>query len=222
MKGRQEAADALLLAEALAARLCHDLSGQVNALVGAVEVMRDDPAPDPEAIDLASDAGEALVRRLRLARSAWGSGGGPMAVAEWRSLVDGMARRGVRLDLDGVAGAGSFTPAAARLSLNVMLLACECLPAGGVIEVAGEPHQDLLVRISGPRAAWPAGLAAMIGDPAEAMQTLRRADTVAAARSLQASLTALIAHASGQRLSFLLGAGAEAAPPLLVGLVPVH
>jgi histidine phosphotransferase ChpT len=220
-RGRQGDADALFLAETLATRLCHDLSGQVNAMVGAVEVMQHD-ATDPEALGLATDAGDSLVRRLRLARSAWGGLGGPMTVDEWRTLVDGMARRGVRLDLDGVTGSGCFAPAAARLALNVMLLASECLPAGGVIEAAGDPDQDLLVRITGPRAAWPSGLAAMIADPDEAMEILRQADAVSAARSLQASLTAMIAHAGGQRLSFLFSAEAEAAPPLLVGLVPVH
>lgn len=220
MQGQKDSADALFLAETLATRLCHDLSGQVNALVGAVEVMRDEPSPDPEAIDLANDAGESLVRRLRLARAAWGRGGGPMGMDEWRSLVDFMPRRGVRIDLDGVRPSGSFGPAAARLTLNVLLMATECLPGGGVVEVTGQPEQDLLVRIRGPRAAWPTGLAGMIADPATAVDTLRGADAVVAARTLQAPLTALIAHATGQRISLLLAPRAEDAPPLLVGLSP--
>lgn len=215
---RQDSVSALFLAEILAMRLCHDLSGQMNALAGAIEELRDTEVADRDTIELASDASESLVRRLRLARAAWGRSDSPMAVDEWRALVEVMPRRGVELDLDGINQAGIFAPAAARLTLNVLLLAAEALPAGGVIQVAGEPDQDILVRIHGPRAAWPAGLAAMMADPAEAIDHLGRTEGVAAARMLQAALTALIAHASGQRLSFLLGPAAETAPPLLVAL----
>ena len=35
---------------------------------------------------------------------------------------------------------------------------------GGIIEAAGQPDQDIVVRIRGPRAAWPGGLAAMLAD----------------------------------------------------------
>ncbi|MCC6718406.1 MAG: hypothetical protein IT555_11030 [Acetobacteraceae bacterium] len=220
MTGLNNSVDALFLAEVLATRMCHDLAGQVNALVGAVEVMRDEPAPDPEAISLASDASDSLVRHLRLARVAWGRGGMAMGVEEWRGLVDFMPRRGVRIDLSGLPQAGSFAPAAARLSLNVLLMASECLPGGGVIEVAGQPDHDLLVRIRGPRAAWPAGLSGMLADPALAVCSLREADAMSAARALQAPLTALIAHATGQRISLLFGPRDEEAPPLLVGLAP--
>lgn len=222
MRGRQESVDALLLAETLATRLCHDLSGQVNALAGAVEELRDSPTADRDVIDLASDASDALNRRLRLARAAWGRLGGPMGMEEWRSLVDFMPRRGVTLALDGLSSAGAFAPAAARLTLNVLLLATESLPAGGVVAVSGQPDQEMLVRIHGPRAAWPAGLAGMMADPAEVTEYLRRTDTVAAARTLQAPLTALIAHASGQRIGFLLGPQIEDAPPLLISLAALH
>lgn len=222
MSVRQDSKDILFLAETLATRLCHDLSGQVNAIAGAAEELRDSPAPDRDAIDLANDAAEALVARLRLARAAWGRLGGPMGVDEWRALVTIMPRRGVTLDLDGIPGDGFFAPAAARLALNVLLLATEALPAGGVVEVAGHPDQDILVRIHGPRAAWPTGLAGMIADPAAAIDVLRRADGVAAARTMQAPLTVLIAHASGQRISLLMGAQTEAAPPLLVAFASLH
>lgn len=222
MNVQQDSRDLLFLAETLATRLCHDLSGQVNAIAGAAEELRDTSPPDRDAIDLANDAAEALVSRLRLARAAWGRLGGPMGVDEWRALAAIMPRRGVKLDLDGVAGDGFFAPAAARLGLNVLLLATEALPAGGVVEVAGQPDQDIVVRIHGPRAAWPTGLAGMIADPAAAIEVLRRADGVAAARTMQAPLTVLMAHTSGQRISLLMGPQAEAAPPLLVAFAATH
>jgi len=222
MWGQDNADDALLLAETLATRLCHDLSGQLNALVGAVEMMREDPQLTDEAASLAQDAGEAMVRRLRLVRAAWGSGCTAMSVDELCGLLSGVFGRHLRLDLAGLAKAGAFSPSAARLTLNVLLLAAESLPAGGVVAVAGDPEQDLVVRIDGPRAAWPPGLAGMLADPADARTCLRDCDGIAAARVLQAPLTALIAHAAGLRLTLLLGPATEAAPPLLVALNKPH
>ncbi len=222
MRRQQDAVDALLLAEILATRLCHDLSGQVNALAGALEELQGGAELDREAVDLANEASLALMRRLRLARAAWGRGGGPMTVLECRSLVRGIARRGIRMDLDGLDSNASFAPSAARLTLNVLMLAVESLPGGGLVEVHGQPELDLVVRITGPRAAWPIGLAGMFADPAAALEQLRLADTVAAARAMQAPLTALIAHTTGHRVSMLLGPLPEPAPPLLIGLAPLH
>ena len=221
MSRRHESLDALLLAETLAMRLCHDIAGQVNAITGAVEVLRDEDGADPEALALAGEAGALLARRVRLARAAWGPAGVPMGLEEWRGLLEALPRRGVTLDLDGVEG-GDFAPEAARLALNVLLLAGECLPAGGVIEVAGRPDQDIMVRLHGPRAAWPVGFAGILADPEAAWETLRAAEPARVARVLQGPLTALVAMAAGLRLSLLMGAQAEAAPPLLVGLAPRH
>jgi histidine phosphotransferase ChpT len=218
MSRHHDPMDGLLLAETLAVRLCHDLSGQVNALTGCMEILREEA--DPEALALAGDAADMLARRLRLARAAWGRTGGPMSVAEWRQLAEALARRNVVFALDEVDPTEHFAPAAARLTLNLLILAAESLPAGGVIEVAGQPGQDLMVRISGPRAAWPAGLAGMLADPDLAWESLRQADPTMASRALQAPLTALIAHAEGLRISMLMGPQAEAAPPLLVTLAP--
>ncbi len=218
MSRRHDPVEALLLAETLAVRLCHDLSGQVNALTAAMEVLRDEDGADPEALALAGDAADLLARRLRLARAAWGRTGGPLSVAEWRDLAGALARRGITFDLDGVDPTGHFSPGAARLALNLLILAAEALPAGGVVEAAGHPGQDLLLRIQGPRAAWPIGFAAMVAEPDAAWDSLRQAEKAMAAKALQGPLTALIAQAEGLRISLLMGPHAEAAPPLLVTL----
>jgi histidine phosphotransferase ChpT len=219
--GEIEAAeDSLLLAETLATRLCHDLSGHVNAVAGAVEMLRDDPASGEDAIVLAHDASTVLVRRLRLLRAAWGGGGADMAVPDFLQLTNGAFGPMVRLDLDGLGQDGRFSALAGRLALNVVLLAVECLPRGGLVELSGEPERDLLVRISGPRAAWPTGLAAMMADPAQARGSLRGKSQSGAARTLQAPLTALLAHVARLRMGLLMGGEAVPAPPLLVSMRP--
>jgi histidine phosphotransferase ChpT len=210
--------DSLLLAETMATRLCHDLSGHVNAVAGAMEMLRDDPTIGEDAIILAHDASTVLVRRLRLLRAAWGAGAADMGVHEFQGLTAGAFGPSIRLDLEGLESGGRFTGTAARLALNVVLLAAESLPRGGLVEMAGEPARDVMVRINGPHAAWPNGLAAMIADPAHARRHLRGQSHSGAARALQAPFTALIAHAARLRMSFLMGGDSIPPPPLLVSL----
>lgn len=73
--------NALRLSEALATRLCHDLSGPVNTLLGVADVVADDATAAPEALLLMVQAGQSLARRLRLYRAAWGGG------RQWRGII---------------------------------------------------------------------------------------------------------------------------------------
>jgi histidine phosphotransferase ChpT len=209
--------DPLRLAELLAIRLCHDLSGPLGTLMGTLEMVAEDPAAAGEALPIAGDVSTALGRRLKLLRAAWGGTTPALSVGEFAALVEGVPRRW-RFELGGLDPAGRFSPAGARLALNVALLAAEALPVGGAAMLAGDPAGDVLVAIDGRRAAWPAGFTASLGDPSLAWQALRGAEGVDGARGLQGWLTALIARSSGLRLSFLVAATAEAAPPLLLNL----
>ena len=93
--------------------------------------------------------------------------------------------------------------------LNLLLLAAESLPGGGIVALSGSPADSIVVTISGPRAAWPAGLGAWLTDEAAAWEAM-----LADPRRLQAPLTALLARGHGLRLSMLMpaGAGGEAEP----------
>jgi histidine phosphotransferase ChpT len=135
-----DSCDSLRLAELLAIRLCHDLSGPLGTLMGALELVADDPGMAAEALPLAGEVSTALGRRLRLLRAAWGGATPSLSVAEFAALVEGMPARRWRLDLNGLDPAGRFSPAAARLALNVVLLAAESLPGGGTAALAGIPR----------------------------------------------------------------------------------
>jgi len=213
-----DAHDPLRLAELLAIRLCHDLSGPLGTLMGVLELVADDPGMADEVLPIAGEVSTALGRRLRLFRAAWGGATPSLSVAEFAALVEGLDARRYRFDLSGLDPAGRFSPAAARLALNVALLAAEALPGGGTAVLAGDPAGEVLVTLAGPRAAWPTGFAAYLGDETLAWQALRAADGVDASRGLQGWLTALIARGSGLRVAFLMAATAEAAPPLLLSL----
>jgi histidine phosphotransferase ChpT len=212
-----DAADALRLAELLAIRLCHDISGPLGTLMGSLELVTEDPDSAGEALPLASDVSFALVRRLRLLRAAWGGATGALDMAAFRAMAAEPAGRRLVFELDVPDQTARFSPAAARLALNVVMLGQESLPHGGVLAFSGDPGGDMIVTISGPRAAWPAGFALYLTDPARAWEALRGTEEPTAARGMQALLTALIAHGAGLRLSFLM-AGPSETPPLLMSL----
>nr|WP_283949460.1 histidine phosphotransferase family protein [Limobrevibacterium gyesilva] len=152
-------------------------------------------------------------------RAAWGGATPPLGVSELAAMAEGLPQgRRVGVDLSGLDPALRLPPAAARLTLNVLMLAAESLPGGGVAALSSDPRGDVLATIAGPRAAWPAGFAAFLADEAQAWGALDATRDLEVSRGLQAPLTALIAHASGLRLSLLMAPAAEAAPPLLLRL----
>jgi histidine phosphotransferase ChpT len=209
--------EALHLAELLCARLCHDLSGPLGALIGVLEVAREEQ-PDSETLALAEDTAVELGQRLKLLRAAWGLEGDDMDVTRLRGFADCLSSsRRVRLDLAGLAPATVFPPPVARIVLNLVLLAAESLPGGGIVALSGSSSSAILVTISGPRAAWPAGFAVWLNDGTAAWAAM-----IADPRRIQAPLTALLARDLGLRLSMLMPAGpmgdAEVAPPLLLTL----
>lgn len=208
----------LRLAELFATRICHDLSGPLNTLMGALELVNEDPEGAPDALPLAGDASVLLGHRLRLLRAAWGGGAGAMRVDEIAAMATGLPGRRLQLELDALDSAQQFSADASRLLLNVLMLAAEALPGGGTIRLTGDGAEHLLLQIDGHNAAWPPGLVGYLADPAAAQRALT--DDGAGPRMLQAPIVALLAAVSGLRVSMLLGAAGEAAPPLLLALQP--
>jgi len=203
------------LATALATRLCHDLAGTLGSLMGALEMAKDDPDLHGEALSLAHDATSTLSARLRLTRIAWGALADPISTAELTDLAAGLPRgRRMRLHLDGLTSGRRFAPDAARLLLNLLMLALESLAGAGDLTISDTPNGDTVLTISGPRAAWPHDFARQLANADIALDAIADLD----ARSLQGPLTALIAHASGRHVSLLLSPQAEQPPPLLATL----
>jgi histidine phosphotransferase ChpT len=196
-------ADALRIAEVLAARLCHDLAGPVGSLNQALELV----PQNGDGLVLARQAAAELARRVKLLRAAWTSDGPDLGLSQLRDL----APERLTLDLFGLPGGTVFQPPMARLVLNLILLAQESLPAGGLVSLYGTAS-DLIVTIAGANAAWPAGLALCLTDPDAALAALT------APRTLQMPLTALLSQGLGLRLSMLIGAGKGGPPPLRLSI----
>ncbi len=197
-------AEALRLAENMAARLCHDLGGSIGSLNQALELAALELAHQSEAFVLARQAAAELAHKIRLMRAAWGPTGSTLDLPGLQGFA-----KGLRAEVDPSALPADIVwqPSMGRLLLNVLLLANESLPRGGRIALGGDAA-DIVVAIDGPIATWPVGLArysidreaaeAAIGDP----------------RGLQVPLTALLAFGLGLRLSLLLGGPHGSVPPL--------
>ncbi len=154
-------------AEALTARLCHDMAGLVATLSGTLEMVLEDQGADTEAASLASNAARALATRLRLYRAAWG--GGDLEQATLAALAEGLPNRArLMLDLaalDEARAHGDLDQDTARLVLCLLLAASAGMPMGGRIGVRlAKP--GLAIALDGRNAAWPD---AGFGGPASAL-----------------------------------------------------
>ena len=199
---------ALGLAELLASRLCHDLSGPVAGVASALELALDEQ-PRSEALNAAEEAATVLNARIRLLRAAWGPDPSPLSLSEIAGMTAGLpgAPR-TAADLSALAARPDLSPNVARVLLNVLLLAAEALKGEGRIS-AGLSGMDIAILIQGKRAAWPEHLAQVLQDPDAALSAVQNS------RHVQAPLTSLIAREAGVRLSFLVATG-NSPPALLI------
>ncbi|HEX3993688.1 MAG TPA: histidine phosphotransferase family protein [Acetobacteraceae bacterium] len=194
-----QSSDTIRLVELICARLCHDLGGLIGTVANALDMVTEDAGRDNEVLAFASSAAHALTQRLRLMRTAWGPESDAITLPALVKLVSQtLAARRVRLDTDRLQADCEFASPVARVVLNLIVLACDCLPRGGAIVLLGEPA-DLLVRIVGQGAAWPQGFTECMRDESAALAALTNA------LSVQMPLTALFAQSGGLRLSPVLG-----------------
>lgn len=182
----------LLLAQLVAGRVCDDV-GSLLARARADLGLTGEAQPAPAAME----GVEALSRRLALLRACWGSSTPRMTPRTIVSLAEGLpgAHR-LRLDLTGLPRRTALSSAMGRVLLNVLMLASECLPRGGVIAAAGQEDGRILVSISGTHAGWPREFSRLLNRPEAAWAALSRPE------SLLPPFVVLIAAHSGVRLSF--------------------
>jgi histidine phosphotransferase ChpT len=193
--------ETLRLVELTCARLCHDLGGLIGTIGNALDMVTEDAGQQSEVVAFAATAAKALTRRLRLMRAAWGPETNAMTLSGLRALsVPALEARRIVLDTGALPPDCVFSPSAGRVVLNLVLLACDCLPKGGTILLMGEPS-DLFIRIRGPISAWPAGLSGCVHDQQTAFDALREARTV------QMPLVVLLAFGARLRISPVLGPG---------------
>jgi histidine phosphotransferase ChpT len=133
------APDALELAALLCSRVCHDLISPVGAIVNGLEVLDDNPKPDDRefALDLIRKSAKTASARLqfcRLAFGAAGSAGAQIDLGDAQSMARGHledAKTKIEWNLPRVL----LPKNKVKLLLNMMVIAQQTIPRGGVLTV---------------------------------------------------------------------------------------
>ena len=153
----------LRLAGLLASRLCHDLVGPLGAVDNGLELISEGGGMAEEALALALRSSKRATGRLQYFRFAFGAAGedASFGANEARGLVQVLIQ-GTEIQLDWPSAADGLPPGAARLLLNMILLAIDCLPRGGRIQVAAGADR-LAVECTAPLARMTPELKSAIG-----------------------------------------------------------
>ena len=123
----------------LVSRVCHDLVSPVGAVVNGLEVLEDetDLAMRADALRLVAASAEQAAARLQFARIAFGaagSAGAELDLAEVGRIMTGLLKGG-KVELQWHAPAINWPKDWAKLLMNTVLVAADCLPRGGKVTV---------------------------------------------------------------------------------------
>ena len=156
----------------LVSRVCHDLVSPVGAVVNGLEVLEDetDLAMRADALRLVAASAEQAAARLQFARIAFGaagSAGAELDLAEVGRIMAGLLKGG-KVELQWQAPAINWPKDWAKLLMNTVLLAADCLPRGGKVTV--ETSESLApgfhIRAAGTIARLgPEAERALLGEP---------------------------------------------------------
>jgi histidine phosphotransferase ChpT len=163
------APDILELAALLCSRVCHDLISPVGAIVNGLEVLDDNPKPDDRefALDLIRKSAKTASARLQFCRLAFGAAGSAGAQIDLGD-AENMARGHLEDNKTKIAW---HLPRAllpknkVKLLLNMMIIAQQTIPRGGVLTVDPVGEGDAIgfrVAAAGLNARLPQSIAELL------------------------------------------------------------
>lgn len=185
------------LAALLCSRVCHDVISPVGAIANGLELI-DDPETDAEmratALDMVRSSAKTATAKLKFCRIAFGASGSAGAQIDMSEA--GEVARGFvgeeKVKLDWQAPRKNRPKQEVKLLLNMLLLALEGIPRGGVVTVTAEAR-DFKVTAKGERAKIKDVMATALDGSAE-LATLD-------ARLVQPYYARILADAAGLQLS---------------------
>ncbi len=190
------------LSALLCSRVCHDVISPVGAIANGLELM-DDPENDAEmkasALDMVRSAAKSATAKLKFCRIAFGAAGSAGAQIDMGEAGD-IAKAFVgeeKIKLDWQVPRENRPKQDVKLLLNMLLLAIEALPRGGVITMKTE-GAGFLVRAKGDRAKLKEAMVAVI-DGTSDLNTLD-------ARLIQPYYARMLSQAQKLKLSMAMEA----------------
>ncbi len=182
----------------VASRICHDMVEPMSAIIQGLEMLKgSDGKIDPDALSLLDHGVGKAWAKLEFFRFALAG-----AIAEGDSELEEGRAVAVRLygalkpELVWSAPTVKMPRPAVRVIVNLLLIANECLPRGGIVEVSAEKHGpggEIVITAKGPRAKLrEATAAALRGDSPESELS---------GHNIHPTLTSLLARQGGVALS---------------------
>lgn len=180
----------------VASRICHDMVEPMSAIIQGLEMIKGaDGKTDPDALSLLDSGVGKAWAKLEFFRFAMAG-----AIAEGDSELEEGRAVAIKLysvlkpELIWSAPAVAMPRPAVRVIVNLLLIANECLPRGGTVEVSAAKHGEggeVIVTAKGPRAKLREATAiALKGDEGEL-----------SGHTIQPTLTGLLARQGGVELS---------------------
>lgn len=200
------APDELELAALLCSRVCHDLISPVGAIVNGLEVLDDNPKPEDRefALDLIRKSARTASARLqfcRLAFGAAGSAGAQIDLGDAQNMARGHfedSKTKIAWNLPRIL----LPKNKVKLLLNMMIIAQQTIPRGGLLTVDSAGEGDGLGFV-----VTAAGLNARL--PQNIVDILGAGHTGAVdAHAVQPHYTRLLAKASGLSVALALAGDA--------------
>jgi histidine phosphotransferase ChpT len=147
------------LASLLCSRLCHDLMSPVGALNNGIELLADETDPEmrEKCLELLADSARASANKLKFFRLAFGAAGGfgeDIDTLEAQAALEGVFGPEKRIEFGWMVSSDKLPKGAAKLLLNLALLAGDALVRGGRLDVGAENRDgevELVIRAEGPR-----------------------------------------------------------------------
>ena len=180
----------------VASRICHDMVEPMSAIIQGLEMIKDgDGKPDPDALSLLDHGVGKAWAKLEFFRFAMAG-----ATAEGDSELEEGRAVAIKLysvlkpELVWSAPAVAMPRPAVRVIVNLLLIANECLPRGGTVEItAGKLAEggEVIVTAKGPRAKLREATAAALNGSGEELS----------GHTIQPTLTGLLARQGGVELS---------------------
>jgi histidine phosphotransferase ChpT len=143
----------------LCSRLCHDLLSPVGAFANGLELMADETDAEmrTRCLDLLAESARTSANKLKFFRLAFGSAGGygdSVPAEEARQAIEGMFAAAGRVKIGWLVSEPLLAKNAAKILLNLSLIAGDALVRGGQLDIGMERNGDMteiVVRAQGQK-----------------------------------------------------------------------